>query len=156
MQDIFYVLTDTDHKSGFKTQCLLLARIFELIETDKVVVPLWDPAQVPDPAMNNRLFIRQYTANLLRVAFPHVQPQYIDQFVSGLCALSSDLVQYKVHLRDFLITSREVAGGSDNSDLFLEDREAEARNRLALERENAAKIPGMLKPSQIVEEDEEL
>ena len=156
LQDIFYVLTDTDHKSGFKTQCLLLARIFELIETDKVVVPLWDPAQVPDPAMNNRLFIRQYTANLLRVAFPHVQPQYIDQFVSGLCALSSDLVQYKVHLRDFLITSREVAGGSDNSDLFLEDREAEARNRLALERENAAKIPGMLKPSQIVEEDEEL
>mgnify|MGYP001759174073 FL=1 len=156
LQDIFYVLTDTDHKSGFKTQCLLLARIFELIETDKVVVPLWDPAQVPDPAMNNRLFIRQYTANLLRVAFPHVQPQYIDQFVSGLCALSSDLVQYKVHLRDFLITSREVAGGSDNSDLFLEDKEAEARNRLALERENAAKIPGMLKPSQIVEEDEEL
>ena len=93
---------------------------------------------------------------MLRVAFPHVQPQFIDQFVSGLCALSSDLVQYKVHLRDFLITSREVAGGSDNSDLFLEDKEAEARNRLALERENAAKIPGMLKPSQIVEEDEEL
>ena len=54
------------------------------------------------------------------------------------------------------LAAREVAGGSDNSDLFLEDKEAEARNRLALERENAAKIPGMLKPSQIVEEDEEL
>lgn len=156
LQDIFYVLTDADHKSGFKTQCLLLARIFELIETDRVTAPLWDPAQVPDPAMTNRLFIRQYTANLLRTAFPHVQPQYIDQFVSGLCEHASDLAQYKVHLRDFLITSREVAGGSDNSDLFLEEKEAEQHRKAAEERENAAKVPGMLKPSQITEEDEEL
>ncbi|WFD31477.1 Karyopherin transporter [Malassezia sp. CBS 17886] len=156
LQDIFFVVTDADHKSGFKTQCLLLARIFELIETDRVSAPLWDPAQVQDPNMTNRLFIRQYTANLLRNAFPHVQPQYIDQFVSGLCAHASDLAQYKVHLRDFLITSREVAGGADNSDLFLEDKEAEQQRRASEERKNAAKVPGMLKPSQITEEDEEL
>ena len=156
LQDIFYVLTDSDHKSGFKTQCLLLARIFELIETNRVVAPLWDPSIIQDPTMTNQLFIRQYTANLLRNAFPHVQPQYIEQFVTGLCSLSSDLGQYKVHLRDFLITSREVAGGSDNSDLFLEEREAEQQRKAAMERENAAKIPGMLKPSQITEEDEEL
>ncbi|KAI3627765.1 CRM1 [Malassezia furfur] len=156
LQDIFYVLTDADHKSGFKTQCLLLARIFELIETERITAPLWDPSQVTDPNMNNRLFIRQYTANLLRSAFPHVQPQYIDQFVSGLCEHASDLTQYKVHLRDFLITSREVAGGSDNSDLFLEDKEVEQMRKAAQEREMAAKVPGMLKPSQITEEDEEL
>ena len=90
--------------------------------------------------------LRQYTANLLRVAFPHVQPQYIDQFVSGLCALSSDLVQYKVHLRDFLITSREITGGSDNSDLFLEEREAEQQRKAAMERENAAILNAALLP----------
>ena len=156
LQDIFFVLTDSDHKSGFKTQCLLLARIYELIETERVTAPLWDPAQVQDPNMNNRLFIRQYTANLLRNAFPHVQPQYIEQFVNGLCSQASDLGQYKVHVRDFLITSREVAGGSDNSDLFLEEKEAEQQRKAAEERELAAKVPGMLKPSQITEEDEEL
>ncbi|SOV03926.1 probable CRM1 - nuclear export factor, exportin [Ustilago sp. UG-2017a] len=162
IQDIFFVLTDSDHKSGFKTQCVLLARIFELIETDRVTAPLWDPATQQDPNMNNRLFIRQYTTNLLRTAFPHMQAQYVEQFVNGLCMHSSDLIAYKLHLRDFLITSREMFGGStggapaDNTDLFIEDREAEAQKKAAAEREAAAKVPGMLKPSQIKEEDEEL
>src|ERR1700691_2871199 len=31
VQDIFFVLTDTDHKSGFKLQSLLLARMFQLV-----------------------------------------------------------------------------------------------------------------------------
>ncbi|KAJ1026770.1 hypothetical protein NDA16_002067 [Ustilago loliicola] len=162
IQDIFFVLTDSDHKSGFKTQCVLLARIFELIETDRVTAPLWDPASQQDPNMNNRLFIRQYTTNLLRTAFPHMQAQYVEQFVNGLCMHSSDLIAYKLHLRDFLITSREMFGGNtsgapaDNTDLFIEDREAEAQKKKAAEREAAAKVPGMLKPSQIKEEDEEL
>ncbi|SPO24376.1 probable CRM1 - nuclear export factor, exportin [Ustilago trichophora] len=160
IQDIFFVLTDSDHKSGFKTQCVLLARIFELIETDRVTAPLWDPATQQDPNMNNRLFIRQYTSNLLRTAFPHMQAQYVEQFVNGLCMHSSDLIAYKLHLRDFLITSREMFGGqsgaSDNADLFQEDKEAEAQRKAAAEREAAAKVPGMLKPSQIKEEDEEL
>ncbi|TKY89290.1 hypothetical protein EX895_001821 [Sporisorium graminicola] len=160
IQDIFFVLTDSDHKSGFKTQCVLLARIFELIETDRVTAPLWDAATQQDPNMNNRLFIRQYTSNLLRNAFPHMQAQYVEHFVNGLCMHSSDLIAYKLHLRDFLITSREMFGGqtgaSDNADLFIEDKEAEAQRKAAEEREKAATVPGMLKPSQIKEEDEEL
>ncbi|KAJ9479340.1 Exportin-1 [Pseudozyma hubeiensis] len=160
IQDIFFVLTDSDHKSGFKTQCVLLARIFELIETDRVTAPLWDAATQQDPNMNNRLFIRQYTTNLLRNAFPHMQAQYVESFVNGLCMHSSDLIAYKLHLRDFLITSREMFGGNtgsaDNADLFAEDKEAEAQRKAAADREKAATVPGMLKPSQIKEEDEEL
>ena len=73
MQDIFYVLTDTDHKSGFKLQSLLLARMFQLVETNQIAVPLFDPAAVPDPSISNAVFLREYTANLLKSAFPHVQ-----------------------------------------------------------------------------------
>lgn len=73
MQDIFYVLTDTDHKSGFKLQSLLLARMFQLVETNQISVPLFDPSTVPDPSINNATFLREYTANLLKSAFPHVQ-----------------------------------------------------------------------------------
>lgn len=72
VQDTFFVLTDTDHKSGFKTQSLLLARMFQLVESGQIQVPLFDPAQVQDPNMTNGLFLRQYTANLLKSAFPHV------------------------------------------------------------------------------------
>lgn len=73
MQDIFYVLTDTDHKSGFKTQSLLLARMFQLVESNSITVPLFDPATVPDPNISNSQFVKEYTANLLKNAFPHVQ-----------------------------------------------------------------------------------
>lgn len=73
MQDIFFVLTDTDHKSGFKLQSMLLARMFQLVQTNQITVPLFDPSAVPDPTISNALFLREYTANLLKSAFPHVQ-----------------------------------------------------------------------------------
>ena len=71
LQDIFFVLTDTDHKSGFKLQSLLLARLFQLVELNQIQSPLFDPSQVA--MANNSVFIREYCANLLKTAFPHVQ-----------------------------------------------------------------------------------
>lgn len=73
VQDIFFVLTDTDHKSGFKLQSVLLARMFQLVEQNTIQTPLFDPTQVPDPNITNSLFLREYCANLLKTAFPHVQ-----------------------------------------------------------------------------------
>jgi exportin-1 len=74
MQDVFFVLTDTDHKSGFKLQSMVLARLFQLVQTGAIGVPLFDPSTVPDPNMSNSLFLQEYTATLLKNAFPHLQP----------------------------------------------------------------------------------
>jgi exportin-1 len=74
VQDVFYVLTDTDHKSGFKLQSILLARMFQLVEMNVIQAPLFDPSQVPDPNISNAVFLKEYCANLLKNAFPHVQP----------------------------------------------------------------------------------
>jgi exportin-1 len=73
VQDIFFVLTDTDHKSGFKLQSLLLARMFQLVETNAIQTPLFNPAEMPDPNITNAQYLRQYCENLLKTAFPHVQ-----------------------------------------------------------------------------------
>lgn len=154
IQDTFYVLCEPDHKAGFKTQCAVLAKIYELIETGKVQVPLG-----PDSSVDNRTFIRQYTSSLLKNAFPQMSPAYVDEFTNGLCQHSSDLSAYKLHLRDFLIASREAggtAGEDNNADLFVEDKEAERAAQAAKEKEQAAKIPGMLKPTEMKDEDEEL
>lgn len=72
LQDIFFVLTDADHKSGFKLQSLLLARMFQLVETNQIQSPLFNPTQVADPNMSNSSFLKEYCANLLKTAFPHV------------------------------------------------------------------------------------
>ena len=71
LQDTFFVLTDADHKSGFKLQSLLLARMVQLVATDTIHAPLYDPAVVNDSNMTNAKFVRDYTANLLKSAFPH-------------------------------------------------------------------------------------
>lgn len=73
VQDVFFVLTDTDHKSGFKLQSLLLARMFQLVETNTIQAPLFDPSVVADPNITNAMYLRESCANLLKGAFPHVQ-----------------------------------------------------------------------------------
>ena len=173
LQDIFFVLTDTDHKSGFKLQGLVLARLFQLVETNSITVPLFDPATVPDPNVSNAIFLRDYTANLLKTAFPHIQTSVqlfihsqscltkhdlfraqVRLFVLNLAEYHSDINRFKLSLRDFLIQLKEFSG--DNADLFLEEKEAEAQRKAQEEQEAAMRIPGMLKPSQIQDQDEEL
>jgi exportin-1 len=71
IQDIFFVLTDADHKSGFKTQSMLLARMIQLVELNMIQAPLFDPSK------SNAAGLREYCANLLKGAFPHVQPYVV-------------------------------------------------------------------------------
>ena len=173
MQDVFFVLTDTDHKSGFKLQSMVLARLFQLVQTGAIGVPLFDPSTVPDPNMSNSLFLQEYTATLLKNAFPHLQPYaqsfvspfggvltislhriQVTTFVRNLAEYHSDINKFKLSLRDFLVQLKEFAG--DNTELYLEEKETEAQMKAQEEREAAMKIPGMLKPSQIQDHDEEL
>jgi exportin-1 len=64
-----------------------------------------------------------------------------------------DANRFKMAVRDFLIQLKEFEG--DNAELFLEEKELEASAKAAAEREAAIRVPGMLKPSQI-QDDEEL
>ena len=75
-------------------------------------------------------------------------------FVRNLAEYHSDINKFKLSLRDFLVQLKEFAG--DNTELFLEEKEAEAHKKAQEERDAAMKIPGMLKPSQIQDQDEEL
>ncbi|KAJ7219118.1 CRM1 C terminal-domain-containing protein [Mycena pura] len=154
VQDIFFVLTDTDHKSGFKLQSVVLARMFQLVEGDTIQVPLFEPAQVSDPNLTNAIFLRQYCADLLHTAFPHVLKAQVETFVANLGEFHSDTNRFKLALRDFLIQLKEFSG--DNAELYLEEREAETDRKVEEERQAAMRIPGMLKPSQLDDRDEDI
>ncbi|KAJ7777019.1 CRM1 C terminal-domain-containing protein [Mycena metata] len=152
VQDIFFVLTDTDHKSGFKMQVVVLARMFQLVDTEPIPARLFDPAQVPDPNVTNLVFLREYTANLLHGAFPHVPAADVHAFVEGLAAYHGDSNRFKLSVRDFLIQLKEFSG--DNAELFLDEKEAEVKRKAEEERQAAMQIPGMLKPSQLEDKEE--
>lgn len=62
--------------------------------------------------------------------------------------MNNDLVKFKLNLRDFLIQLKEFSAG-DNSELFAEDREIAAEQAAKAERERAAKVGGLIKPSEM-------
>ncbi len=72
-------------------------------------------------------------------------------FVKQLGAYHNDINRFKGALRDFLIELKEFSN-SDNAELFLEEKE----KKLEEERQLHMRIPGMLKPSQLEDKDEDI
>lgn len=151
LQDVFFVLTDSDHKAGFKYQSMLLARMFYLVGANKISGPIYPPDQAAQ-GTSNKDFLQNFVASLLSNAFPNLQAPQIQAFIRSLFESTEDLPKFKLILRDFLIQLKEFAG--DNAELFTEDREVAAREAKERERERGMKVGGLLKPSEI--EDDEL
>jgi exportin-1 len=74
--------------------------------------------------------------------------------VTDLLQYHNDPARFKLALRDFLIQLKEFSG--DNAELYLEEKEKEAQQRAQTEHEAAMRIPGMLKPSQLEDKDEDI
>ena len=77
----------------------------------------------------------------------------INSFVNLMFDHSSDPVKFKFTLRDFLISLKEFSG--DNAELFIDEKEADAEKKAKEERETAMRVPGMLKPAQL-DDDQDL
>ncbi|KAI0050022.1 hypothetical protein FA95DRAFT_703225 [Auriscalpium vulgare] len=150
LQDVFFVLTDADHKSGFKAQSALLCKMVELVETSA----LGGAVLGKDVYTNNDAFVRQFIVDVFVSAFPHTSRAYLNVFVSDLFLYYHDQGRFKQALRDFLIQLKEFAG--DNSELYLDEKEAELQKKALADREAALRVPGMLKPSQIQDDDDDL
>jgi exportin-1 len=76
----------------------------------------------------------------------------ITAFVEGLFTLNTQYDKFRLTLRDFLISLREFAG--DNTELYLVEKEQQERDAQVAERERRSKVSGLLKPSEL--EDDEL
>lgn len=76
----------------------------------------------------------------------------IKNFVEGLFTLNNVPDRFKLNLRDFLIQLKEFAG--DNAELYAEEKEQQETAARAAERERLSKVGGLLKPSEL--EDDEL
>ncbi|KAK1075068.1 Karyopherin transporter [Friedmanniomyces endolithicus] len=151
LQDVFFVLTDSDHKAGFKYQSMLLARMFWLVGANKISGPIYAVEQA-SAGTSNRDFLQSFVASLLSNAFPNLQAAQISHFIRSLFETTEDLIRFKLILRDFLVQLKEFAG--DNAELFTEDREQAAQEMKVRERERGMKVGGLLKPSEILEDDE--
>ncbi|SPQ27663.1 53efa70a-374e-43e1-a148-1aa0d43ebb35 [Thermothielavioides terrestris] len=156
LQDVFFVLTDQDHKAGFKTQSMLLMRLFYFVHPadgtqPKIQGPVYQPDQA-QPGTSNREFLGNFVSTLLQNAFSNLTPVQITAFVEGLFTLNTQYDRFRLALRDFLISLREFAG--DNAELYLVEKEQQERDARAAEHERRSKVSGLLKPSELDDNDE--
>lgn len=145
--EVFFVLTDSDHKSGFSKQSLLLLRLISLVEQNKITAPLYKPDQAP-PGTSNQIFLNEFLGNMLSNAFPHLTREQLIGFLSALTKQYNDINAFSGTLRDFLVQIKEV-GGDPTDYLFAEDKEKALIEKNKLEKERAAQIGGLLKPSEL-------
>ncbi|KAL2160070.1 hypothetical protein VTH06DRAFT_1725 [Thermothelomyces fergusii] len=156
LQDVFFVLTDPDHKAGFKTQSMLLMRLFYFVHPadgaqPKIQGPVYQPDQA-QPGTSNREFLTNFVGTLLQNAFANLTTVQISTFVEGLFTLNTQYDKFRLALRDFLISLREFAG--DNAELYQVEKEQQERDARAADFERRSKVSGLLKPSEL--EDDEL
>jgi len=151
IQDVFAVMTDRLHKCGFKMHATLLRYMFHLVQTNQVTVPLFDPANAP-VGQSNPAFLREHISNLLFQSFPNLTRSQVSKFIDGMFDLNMDLPTFKTHLRDFLIQLKEFSA-EDNTSLFSEEQDAQQRQRMQAQEAHQSAVPGLLKPSEIIDED---
>lgn len=152
VSETFYVLTDSDHKSGFSKQSTLLMRLISLVYDNKISVPIYQDGEAPQ-GTTNQVYLNQYLANMLSNVFPHLSADQITGFLTALTKQYKDHIKFNGTLRDFLVQIKEV-GGDPTDYLFAEEKENALQEQHRLEKERAAKIGGLLKPSELDDEDE--
>lgn len=78
----------------------------------------------------------------------------ISAFVSSLFAFNTQQDKFRLTLRDFLVSLREFAG--DNAELYVVEKEQQEKDAKQAELERRSKVGGLLKPSELEQEDDEL
>lgn len=93
---------------------MILLQVFSSI--DQISCPLYEAST---GYKSNKDFVGVWCCDTLLGAFPHLGQIQVQSFVEGLFSLWNDNLQFKNHLRDFLIGLKEFQG----DELFIEDRE---------------------------------
>jgi len=135
-QDIFYVMTDTLHKSGFKLQTKILMMLIEIIENNMINVPL------SNDTPNNKQYMMQYLCTALGNVFPNLNKIQVETYVISLFNKCNDWDAFKTAVRDLLVSLKEFAFGGD--ELYTEERETELREARAKEEAKLRAVPGLM------------
>eukprot|EP00923_Selenidium_pygospionis_P028632 GHVN01051325.1.p1 GENE.GHVN01051325.1~~GHVN01051325.1.p1 ORF type:complete len:1134 (-),score=196.33 GHVN01051325.1:166-3567(-) len=130
LDEIFSVLTDTLHRSGFKSQTMILTQLIQIIEFKTVECP-------SQGLMKNQ--VMEHIAKLLLNNFATLKPKQVEVFVLDLFNLAAiDFKKFYNHVLDFLVQIKEFAG----DDQLFEHERQQAIQRTRDVEEKRRQIPG--------------
>lgn len=151
LQHIFSVVTDSTNAAQLANQTKVLAFMFSLVEQKKITVTLCaNPAEYPG-VTDNEGFVKCYTQDLLKKAFPNLQDMQVTVFVDGMFALNQDTAAFREHLRDFIVQIKECAG-EDLTDLYLQERQVQLKDAAQTKLKYQMTVPGILNPHEVTDD----
>ena len=138
LQDTFFVLTDSLHKSGFYKQTLIIMKLIAVIEDQMY------EGKLSENYDNNKEYVIEYLVDVLIKLFANTNKVQIEGWVLTMFNKSHDKKEFVNALRDFLIWLKEFAG-TDQEDLYKQERDIAVKE--AQEKENMRKqaIPGLMR-----------
>jgi len=142
LREVLAILTDRLHKSGFPKQAVILKYMFSLVESGKISVPLTTGSN------DNKQVVMVFVMQTLSQMFPHMSKPEIKKFVSGSFNLALTLAQFKRHLHDFLVHTKEWSV-EDNSAMFVAEQQNALEQRRKSEMLQKRAIPGLLNPHEL-------
>jgi len=146
LQDVFYVLTDTLHKPGFKLHAQILATLFQTVREEEVIkVPLWpqDGSVAVAAGTTNQTYIQNLLLQMFSTSFPNLTQPQLTLLIGAMFANCKDQAAFKQHLRDFLVQLKEFG---DSSELYTEEQQAEVATKNQEIRKRQEAVPGLLNP----------
>ena len=128
-------MTDSTHFPNFKFHSDIINYLFSIIQAEVLSVRL-------DENMGNREFVVVHITGVLAQNFTNMNRTQIETIVLSLFNRCGDIKEFKQVLRDFLISSKEIA--ADTEALYTEEREKEIEEAKMMEQQRKAQVPGLL------------
>ena len=135
LSEVFAMMTDGVHLANFKHHCHILRHLFLLVETG--VLP-----GVLQEGTGNKDFVLGHLAQLFSVNFTNMNRVQVEGILIGMFNKCQDKEAFKQVMRDFLISTKEVA--NDNEALYAEERQSEIDEARERERQRRMQVPGLM------------
>lgn len=134
--EVFAIVTDSSHLSNFKHLTNILRHLFALVESERIALPLVDGIK---SAQENKEFVIRQMTEVLCKNFVNMNIVQIETFILGMFNRCHEHQAFKIVLRDFLVTSKEIA--VDDAAFYVDEREKELEEA----RNKKSQVPGLLR-----------
>jgi exportin-1 len=130
LQDILSVVTDTLHKAGFKLQQHILLQLVLAVET----------GLLNEAAPKQR--VMEFLFDVIGKSFPMLHRSQAEIFILNCFNKCRQVVEFKEHIRDFLIQLKEW--GSHEDALYEDERQNALKAAATQESQIRMQVPGLV------------
>ncbi len=151
LQDVLFVLTDSDHKAGFKSQCMLLGTDVPACRDEQDLAALV-PIRPGCPGHFQQAVCQRVHVESPAARLPQSEGDAGPALRHRSLRLNEDATKFKTHVRDFLISLKEFA--DDNAELYAKSVSKRRKISLTQNANEDMKVGGLIKPADLDGDDE--